>query len=99
MASCTRPSERASEKVSCNCSGLTPTTGMMSFSVPTKLPANVASFALELDSAEGVPSLIETVGDWAGAGESGDDGGTEVKGESAGSGEGFSTTELPALSA
>ena len=36
IASCTRPSERASSNVSISCSGLTPATGMMRFTVPTK---------------------------------------------------------------
>src|SRR5579883_2542032 len=31
IASCTRPCERAAVNVSCNCSGLTPTTGIKSF--------------------------------------------------------------------
>src|ERR1051325_8403282 len=36
IASCPRPSERAASKVSTNCSGFTPATGMMRFAVPTK---------------------------------------------------------------
>ena len=68
MASCTRPSERASSNVSSSCSGLTPATGMIRSTVPTKFEVVGVGDSV---GGKGVPIATGDVGGRSSAGTTG----------------------------